>query len=668
MPKIKQLSASVINKIAAGEVIERPASVVKELLENAVDSGATRIDLAVEQGGAALVRVSDNGCGITKDDLPLAVASHATSKITDADDLFCVRSLGFRGEALASIAEISHFRLRSRTGDDDAGYELEVTGGQYAPIAPCGCPIGTTVEVRNLFCNTPVRRKFMRTTQTEMGHSSEAFTRIALAHPNIHFTLRHGERTLFDLAPCEGWRDRIGAFFGGEVNENLMWVESCDDLTKVSGYVADPQISRSNNRMQYLFLNGRFIRDRSLQHALTEAYRGLLMVGRFPVAFLQLDLPPDSIDVNVHPTKMEVRFRDSGKLYSQTLSTLRSRFLASDLTAKVPNSAAPDSTGVEPGGPHSTGTEAAGAASGVGTAFAREHRQRLSAWARGDSGGVAAAGMPGLATQESFQERLPLGPTAPPARPFKPFGAPGPAGLPGVGLPGVGLPGVGSPGFGAPDVGAPGAPVAEWTSADEEGSVAIARNRSARPAGLQLHNRYLVAEDEQGMVVIDQHALHERILYEQIRAKTLEGKLESQKLLVPESVSLTAAESAAALGSREVLAQLGIQIEPFGGDTVLMATYPAMLGNMAPQEILRQVVDLLLAEGKSPDRRDVLDELLHMISCKAAIKAGDHLASEEIEELLEQRLLYQDSHHCPHGRPTALLFSREELDRRFKRT
>ena len=256
MPRIKQLPQSLINKIAAGEVIERPASVIKELLENSVDSGATRIDVTVEKGGSELLRVADNGSGIDADQLPLAIRSHATSKLTDVDDLFRIRTLGFRGEALASISEVSDFRISSRTANNDEGSVLEVRGGSAAAPVPCGCPVGTVVEVRNLFFNTPVRRKFMRTTQTEMGHITEAFTRIALAHPAIHFTLRHNSRTLFELPPTEEWRGRIATFFSNEIAEALIWIESENGPYRLAGYAANPSVSRGNNRMQYLFLNG----------------------------------------------------------------------------------------------------------------------------------------------------------------------------------------------------------------------------------------------------------------------------------------------------------------------------------------------------------------------------------------------------------------------------
>ena len=284
-PPIQQLSTSVINKIAAGEVIERPASVVKELMENSVDAGADQIEVILEKGGADLIRVSDDGWGIPSEQLLLSVASHATSKIQSADDLFAVDTLGFRGEALASIAEVSQLRIRTKVRQQDAGFELSVNGGQLSDVAPCACSQGTTLEVRNLFFNTPVRRKFMRTTQTELGHASEAFTRIALAYPQVQFSLQHNQRTLFDLPAVTDWRERIAAIFGSEVADALIWVESEEGSLKLSGYVANPTHSRSSNKMQYLFLNGRHIKDRSLQHALGEAYRGLLLTGRYPISF-----------------------------------------------------------------------------------------------------------------------------------------------------------------------------------------------------------------------------------------------------------------------------------------------------------------------------------------------------------------------------------------------
>ncbi len=702
MPIIRQLSASLINKIAAGEVIERPASVVKELLENSIDAGATRIELAIEGGGMEMIRISDNGCGIDQDQIHLAIASHATSKLETADDLFDVHTLGFRGEALASISEVSHLTMRTRVAQSDSGYELTVRGGESSPLQPVGAPVGTTIEVRHLFFNTPVRRKFLKTPSTEAGHITEAFTRIALAFPNVHMTLLSGQRTMFDLHATDSWKDRIRAFMGDEIADALIAVQSHQEAAKLVGYVADPSVSRSNNRLQYLFLNGRFIRDRSLQHALGEAYRGLLMVGRFTNCFQRLELPPKEVDVNVHPTKMEDRFQEGGKLYSQLLQTLRHQFLTTDLTARARHVPGPLPQGLRGDG-SSTG-------------------QSLRADSADTTTSSLTATLPHNAPQAHEErrwedhsqrmttiERPPLLPRldlpSPPIPPFKPF-ASRPGGL--GGLPGLaGLRPVqqttGTHGSAStlpahhqqlPEGATHWSPVAETPLDIEQDELessplenganatsvsAVATEFADSPStdgpvmssgnvGMQLHNRYLITQDEHGMVVVDQHALHERILYEQLRQKIEQRALETQRLLVPEPIDLTPAEAAAALDSKEVLARIGIEVEAFGGDTVLMTSYPAMLANLRPAEVLRQVLEPLMSGGKEPSAREVLDELLHMLACKAAVKAGDRLSPTEITALLEQRYHFQDTHHCPHGRPTALHFSREQLDRMFKRT
>ena len=626
---IRQLSPHVINKIAAGEVIERPASVLKELLENAVDSGATRIEARVEKGGIERIRVSDDGCGIARDQLMLALASHATSKIRDADDLFAISTLGFRGEALASIAEVGHLTLRSRVAAEATGYEVSVRGGQAGEIRPCSAAPGTSVELKHLFFNTPVRRKFMRTPQTELAHSTEAFVRIALAHPEIHFTLHHNERVIHDLPSVERWCDRISTVFGTELTESLMWVECRpDDSVGLHGYVANPTQSRSNNKMQYLFLNDRHIKDRSLQHALGEAYRGLLLTGRFPIAFLKFDLPADQIDVNVHPTKLEVRFQDGGQLYSQLLAMIREKFLASDLTAKVDETPLDGATPIAHADDRRPMND---------RQMTRQHDQ-VTQWARGERGD----------TPRTDQSQLP----------FATVGA-----------------------YRSPLTSSSNSLTASSDvtsiSADFEAKSTVAIDVVASSSGpdrsessnvaLQAHNRYLVTTSEEGLVVIDQHALHERILYEQMRDTVLERAVEKQRLLTPEPVDLAPTEAAAVLENQELLADLGLEVEAFGGTTVLVQSYPAILGNSDPHELVRQIAVQLVEGHRTPEKRDLVDELLHMFSCKAAIKAGDPLTQTEIAALLEFRHLIQDSHHCPHGRPTTLVFTRQELDRRFKR-
>jgi DNA mismatch repair protein MutL len=643
---IRQLPPSLVNKIAAGEVIERPASVVKELLENSIDAGATRIDVTIENGGCDLVRVVDDGCGIAADELPLAVASHATSKIDHVDDLFRIGTLGFRGEALASIAEVSRLVLRSRAREAAAGAELEVVGGERQAVVPCGCPAGTCIEVRNLFYNTPVRRKFLKSTPTEAGHVAEALTRLALAYPQIHFTLRHNDRTVYELPGGEDVRPRIATLFGQELVDGLIAVESREGDVRLAGFVADPGQSRANNRTQYLFLNGRCIRDRALQHALGEAYRGLLLTGRYPIAVLYFEMPPDQVDVNVHPTKLEVRFQDGGRIYSQLLATLRTKFLTTDLTAR--GRVAPTAAATSDVDEFETLREDFSA-----------RRADVVAWAKGELAQAVAEARGGpAAVAEAHRE-------VPPLAPFpdisSDFAARRPLELHTL-----------ERSFPDLDADEEDDEPAGLDAALAEPAIDVDRSSSLQPPasslGLQIHNRYLVTESLEGVVVIDQHALHERIIYEQLRAKVLAGALETQQLLVPEAVDLAPAEAAAVLDHIEDLARLGIGVSAFGGSTVLVTSYPAMLTRLSPAATLRAVVEELLSGERSPDRRDLLDDLLHMMSCKAAIKAGDPLTGGEIDALLSQRHLAQDAHHCPHGRPTALVFTREDLDRQFKRT
>lgn len=688
MPEIRQLPTSIINKIAAGEVIERPSSVVKELLENSIDAGSTRIDVSIENGGNDLIRISDNGCGIAQDQLLLAVASHATSKIVDADDLFRVKTLGFRGEALASIAEVSRLTLRSRPHDQSNGYELVVNGGEHEPIAPCGAPPGTTLEIRHLFFNTPVRRKYLKTPQTEMGHIAEAFTRVALAHPDIHFTLTHNGRSVHDLPPTPAWADRIGHFFGPEIRLALIPVHAQDEEHSIAihGFVTDPSQNRSHNRMQYLFLNGRHIRDKSLQHALGEAYRGLLMTGRFPIAFLRLEMSAEAVDVNVHPAKLEVRFQDGGRIYSHLLAAIRNRFLSTDLTARAqltrpapsPQTHAPstnpseerslensldqpaidrdDSRSSPPSSSSPWSLEKPRQETPIPLPFGNDVQRRpLPPWPPLSNPSVTT-------TQETTLPDLPQPwlPQTPESsrnndlerQPRSPFDQ----------LPDF-LP---SP---APTPAMPPSAPARGLAGRVDSSHSGLPSRPHLPAvnAVQIHHRYIVSECDEGMLVIDQHALHERVMYEQIREKVMAGGLETQALLVPLPVTLSPAEAAMAVDRQDTLTAIGLSVEPFGGNAVVLRSYPAMLRKTPPEEILRTALEVLMTEGKSLERRDVLDELLHMMSCKAAIKAGDPLSEEEIGALIEYRDLCQDSHHCPHGRPTALVFSREELDRRFKR-
>jgi DNA mismatch repair protein MutL len=684
---IRQLPPAVINQIAAGEVVERAASVVKELLENAIDAKATRIDLSVERGGKDLVRVADNGMGMAEDDLLLAFQPHATSKLADADDLYRVRTLGFRGEALAAIAEVAKVRCQTRQASAERGWELTIEGGVFGPVKECGGPTGTAIEVRNLFHNIPVRRTFLKSDMTEASHVAEMFCRVALSHPEIHLTYRSGGKLIHDLPPVPGTRERIAVFFGRELAESLLWIEGRLDDLSLWGYVAHPSQSRSTAKGQFLFLGGRYVRDRSLGHALNEAYRGLLMVGRLPVAFLHLEIPPDQVDVNVHPTKVEVRFRDPQRVYSHLLSTLRQTFLKSDLHARLQASQEPPSADAARATPLDAGWAQPARASS-GNLFSTQSGSSLGLL---DSGGGAVDRERVASWFEAppATSRIPdsVGQPAPRAwAQSLPLGGPGP----GVGfdefllteqtaqVSSLEIAGAGDALPSTTNTAAPASPgpvqtdLAAGYAGPREGDVdAVFRFRDAVgqvPKAIQVHDSYLIAETGDGMVVIDQHALHERILYEELRNRVGRGIIESQGLLIPEPVDLPAAEAVLLIEHSELLGKLGLEIETFGGDTVLVRSIPAMLRHVNPGRLVRDLAEHLRTQPLPPSRDGVLGELMHMIACKGAVKAGQPLSPPEIEELLARGHLAANSHHCPHGRPTALVFTKNDLEKQFGRT
>ena len=720
---IHKLSQSVINKIAAGEVIERPGSVVKELMENSIDAHATRIDVYADKGGSDMIRVVDNGSGIPADELLLAIAPHATSKIQDADDLFKVQTMGFRGEALASIAEISRFRIKSRTPDSDEGASLEVVGGEVGEVVPCGCPVGTTMEVLNIFCNTPVRKKYLKSVSTEFGYVAEQFYRIALPNPNVAFTLTHNGKVVANLPGTGSLQQRIADIFGRELAESLIWVESRSGDVSISGYVAHPSQTRSNNKTQYLFLNGRFIRDKSLQHALQEAFRGLITVGRYPIAFLSLQMPFDSVDVNVHPTKLEVRFQDSSRLYSALLSAIRQKFLTSDMRSRV-SFPSPDGESApvanynsqfnnpavmsedDDDAPFAPKPPVGGAGhvepmnlngakfsefvpyDGVHNPPANNGPQlaRMGTPPSGQQSGPQLGQIPhaDLVAQSDYLEGNGYPPTdSRPPLPKSKFGQPSaPPVQPSNTVSVDDFPG----GFGTKKVPEfkpfdDGTPVRkpEKPAAEPEKPMPEAEPprlpdvpkpspvKQLQPA-IQIHNRYIVTELPEGLAIIDQHALHERILYERIKRSVEAHDVILQHLLVPAAVDLTPQEFAVVLERRSDLAELGLVVEPFGGQTVLLTAYPAILKNQTPEELLHDVIDLLVNEVKKLERVEVLEAIYHRMACRAAVKAGDPLSQDEIKELLSEMTQYDYVHHCPHGRPSILVYTQEELDKQFKRT
>jgi DNA mismatch repair protein MutL len=615
MSPIRILPEQLVNQIAAGEVIERPASVVKELLENAVDAQAARILLELQEAGKKLIRVSDDGTGIPAAEVPIALAGHATSKIATAEDLEGITSLGFRGEALASIASVADVRLVSRTADAMQAVEVAVSAGKAEPPRPASGPVGTTVEVRNLFRYVPARRKFLKADATEMGHITEQVTRLALAYPNVHLAVTHNGRTVYELPPTESVRDRVAVFFGDGLAQALLEISSEEPAGKLWGLIGPPHLARATTQTQYLFLNGRYVRDRGLGHALREAYRGLLEGGRQPVAFLFLTVQPDRVDVNVHPTKIEVRLRDGHLLYGQLLAAVRERLLGPGVTPRIAPPLDLPQAGPADGPP----SPDAGRDARV--------RQAVADFLR--------------SPQAQTQPRLPLAGRAGQTH----TGAPhGPADVPPPARQESAVAGPAySPGAG---YGEPGA---------------------APLRAVQLHNTYLVAETADGILIVDQHALHERILFEEIMARLEAGPLEAQRFLLPVTASLTDREIAAVEEHREALAHLGIEAQPMGPRTVAVHAFPTLLARAEPTAVLRDFLAWALTLDAPPTARQVLEKLAHVAACRAAVKAGDPLKHEEIEALLARREAGDLASTCPHGRPTALVLSKSDLEKQFGR-
>lgn len=651
---IRVLPVHLVNKIAAGEVIERPASVVKELVENALDAGATRIDVAIEDGGRKLIAVSDDGGGMGAEDLALALVPHATSKIAQEDDLFRIATMGFRGEALASIASISHAHIRTRRRDDasGSGYEIDASGEDVGGVKPCPAAPGTTVTIRDLFFNTPARRKFLRTVNTEMGAVSEQLTRLALPHPQAAFRLTHNGRETLKLAPSGTTLQRVSDLFGPELAETLMPVVARQGSC-VAGLICKPSAGRSTTQWQYLFLNGRFIRDRSLAHAVKEAYRGLMDPNRQPVAMLFLTIDPAEVDVNVHPTKIEVRFRDGHAIYSAVLGALRDTLNRANLSPGMTLGHAPQDRPVQEEQRRTAShDDTPGAAT---TPDADKGQEALAAVAPGTPMDASVLD-PSLDIAQDDQRRQSLKQaladffrSAPPPQPRLSF----PESTPHARKP--------SPPEETdrpmPTDCAPGAQAQRAPSPT-----------AAAPA-MQVHNLYIVAPCPEGLLIIDQHALHERLMYNDLKRRLAGGALTGQRMLIPPVVHVTPAGAHALAARADLLARLGIEVAPFGPSSVAVQQFPSMLADrgLSPQEFVHEIVDTLM-ENESAQAENLLDELLSVLACKAAVKAGDPLSPQEVDSLLARRLEADKSSSCPHGRPTTLTISFKELEKQFKRT
>jgi DNA mismatch repair protein MutL len=623
MGVIRVLPQSLISRIAAGECIERPASVVKELVENALDAGASQIDVTLADGGRELIAVTDDGGGMDPDDLVLAVTQHATSKIREDDDLFNIQTMGFRGEALASIASIARVRIISRRPGADVGCELVAEGGEIRPPRPISARTGTTIEVRDLFYATPARRKFLKTNQTEVGHVTEQIARIALAHPGVGFTLSHGGRPMHNLPATADRRQRIGDFYGEDLARVLIPVQRAGTGLTVDGLVAPPAESRGSGKWEYVFLNGRYIRDRFVSHAVKEAYRSLIDPHRFPVAFLFLTVTPTDVDVNVHPTKIEVRWRDSNYVHGQVLAALREKFLSSRFDHRLQ-------------------------APGEEEVYRERVRTAMVEFFTG----------PGRSA----------GPASPTTSRTSPANAPGPAPNAG-GAPSVPAFTAAEPPGAAPQT-SPGMPVPDAVS-DSLRPPAIPAApivRAAATRALQIHRSYLVVETADGLMIIDQHALHERILYEELRKRIAERALESQRLLLAEVVRVAPDRLEAVEEHADLLARLGIELTVAGPQSVALQAFPTLLQSRVEQAaFVRDLLDILAEHGRRPGVETLIHDILDMMACKAAVKAGDPLAPDEITALVERREIAERSSHCPHGRPTTLRLTLRDLERQFHR-
>ncbi|PSS57551.1 DNA mismatch repair endonuclease MutL [Pseudomonas sp. BBP2017] len=626
--RIELLSPRLANQIAAGEVVERPASVIKELLENSLDSGARRIDVEVEQGGVKLLRVRDDGGGIAADDLPLALARHATSKIRDLEDLERVMSLGFRGEALASISSVARLTLTSRTRDAEQAWQVETEGRDMAPrVQPAAHPVGTSVEVRDLFFNTPARRKFLKTEKTEFDHLQEVIRRLALARFDVGFHLRHNGKSILSLHEAQddtARARRVAAICGPGFLEQALPIEVERNGLHLWGWVGLPTFSRSQADLQYFFVNGRAVRDKLVAHAVRQAYRDVLFNGRHPTFVLFFEVDPTGVDVNVHPTKHEVRFRDGRMVHDFLYGTLH-RALADvrpedQLAAPAATSEIIRPSGIQAGefGPQGEmrlaanlleqpvaepGVRPMGNGSGSGGGYQYQYSPR------------PAQAVPAAEAQSVYREF------------FAPLNEAAPATLP-----------------------------------DGQGDIP--------PLGYalaQLKGIYILAENAVGLVLVDMHAAHERIMYERLKVAMASEGLSGQPLLVPESLALSQREADCAEEHAQWFQRLGFELQRLGPESLAIRQIPALLKQAEANRLVQDVLADLMEYGTSDRIQAHLNELLGTMACHGAIRANRRLALAEMNGLLRDMENTERSGQCNHGRPTWTQLGLDDLDKLFLR-
>ncbi|MEK1905060.1 MAG: DNA mismatch repair endonuclease MutL [Pseudomonas sp.] len=618
--RIQLLSPRLANQIAAGEVVERPASVIKELLENSLDAGAKRIDVEVEQGGIKLLRVRDDGGGIPADDLPLALARHATSKIRELEDLESVLSLGFRGEALASISSVARLTMTSRTADAEQAWQVETEGRDMeARVQPAAHPVGTSVEVRDLFFNTPARRKFLRAEKTEFDHLQEVIRRLALARFDVAFHLRHNAKTVFALheAPDEISRARrVASVCGPAFLEQALPIEIERSGLRLWGWVGLPTFSRSQADLQYFYVNGRMVRDKLVAHAVRQAYRDVLFNGRHPTFVLFLEIDPGVVDVNVHPTKHEVRFRDSRMVHDFLYGTLH-RALGEVRPEDQLAAPAAVSQMVRPTG-QAAGEFGPQGEMGLAANMLEQPAAPSSIWRSPGAGYQAPraeSSLPAAEAQGTYREY------------FAPLGEAAPAALP-----------------------------------QAQGDIP--------PLGYalaQLKGVYILAENAQGMVLVDMHAAHERITYERLKTAMASEGLRGQPLLVPESIALSQREADCAEEHGSWFQRLGFELQRLGPESLAIRQTPALLKQAEATQLVRDVLADLLEYGTSDRIQAHLNELLATMACHGAVRANRRLTLPEMNGLLRDMEQTERSGQCNHGRPTWTQLGMDDLDKLFLR-
>jgi DNA mismatch repair protein MutL len=657
MSKIRVLPDSLSNKIAAGEVVERPASIVKELIENSIDAGARRIEVAVESGGRRLIRVGDDGEGMSRDDAILAFERHATSKIKTADDLEAIMTLGFRGEALASIASVAKVRLRTQMAGDLAGTEIEISGGRMLNVRDIAFARGAEFEIRDLFFNVPARRKFLKSEATESYHIANLVMHYALANSQLSFTLTNNNRESLRVTPAANLRERAYQIFGGEFIGDLIEVLSESGEMRVRGFVSSPSATRTSRDSQFFFINGRYVRDKIIGKALSEAYRAMIPAGVYPSAMLFVEMPPHEVDVNVHPAKTEVRFVRGTVVYDLIRDAVRAAIglARAGATPFVEKKLGPR----EP----AAGTPA--------DDFFQESREPLS---REEMRSAFRLQAPPPVQQQPQQRKIDLGfDTQPEQERFSTASGServldAPAALAEETETDVSTAATLEPALYGNRIGCLGTRAADSTGSQLKPAqnLTLAADE-INPIG-QLHNSFIIAADRAGLLLVDQHVAHERILFEQ-HWRTLRSKrVEVQRMLIPETIDLTPAQVSAFDQLLPVLEENGFELGRLSGRTVAIKAVPAMLAAGAAQSLLVELLDAIEENRKGLSLDELRAEIAAGLACRAAIKINMTLAPEKMRWLIDELLKMENPATCPHGRPIILRITAREIERGFQRS